>query len=40
MGADRASGSGTKADPWKLKTPTGTSAYDMYHDDTLHPRAL
>ncbi|MEP7040351.1 MAG: DUF6855 family protein [Chloroflexota bacterium] len=36
----RASGSGTKADPWKLKTPTGTSAYEMYRDDTLDPPAI
>ncbi len=36
----RASGSGTKADPWKLKTPTGTSAYEMYRDETLDPPAI
>ncbi len=40
MSADRASGSGTRADPWKLKTPTGTSAYEMYRDDTLDPPAI
>ena len=27
------SGSGTKADPWVLKTPPGTSEYQMYRDD-------
>ncbi len=26
--------SGTKADPWVLKTPPGTSDYTMYRDDT------
>jgi uncharacterized protein DUF6855 len=35
-----ASGSGTKADPWKLKTPTGTSSYEMYRDETLDPPAI
>jgi len=40
MNATRASGSGTKADPWKLKTPTGTSAYEMYRDRTLDPPAI
>jgi hypothetical protein len=40
MSAARASGSGTKADPWKLTTPTGTSAYEMYRDDTLDPPAI
>ena len=34
------SGSGTKADPWKLKTPTGTSSYEMYRDETLDPPAI
>ena len=34
------SGSGTKADPWKLKTPTGTSDYEMYRDETLDPPAI
>ena len=40
MNATRASGSGTKADPWKLQTPTGTSAYEMYRDETLDPPAI
>ena len=35
-----ASGSGTKADPWQLKTPTGTSSYEMYRDETLDPPAI
>ena len=40
MSTGRASGSGTKADPWKLRTPTGTSEYEMYRDDTLDPPAI
>ena len=38
--AAKASGSGTRADPWKLKTPTGTSSYEMYRDETLEPPAI
>ena len=30
-------GSGTKEDPWQLKTPPGTSEYTMYRDDTVDP---
>ena len=33
-------GSGTKDDPWQLKTPPGTSAYTMYRDETADPPAL
>ena len=40
MNASRASGSGTKDDPWKLRTPTGTSAYEMYRDESLDPPAI
>lgn len=32
-----AAGSGTKDDPWQLKTPPGTSEYTMYRDDTADP---
>jgi hypothetical protein len=32
-----ATGSGTKEDPWQLKTPPGTSDYTMYRDDTADP---
>ena len=28
-----AKGSGTKADPWQLKTPPGTSEYQMWIDE-------
>ena len=35
-----ATGSGTKADPWMLKTPPGTSEYQMYLDDAGDPPAI
>ena len=34
------SGSGTRDDPWLLKTPPGTSEYQMYRDETVDPPAL
>jgi len=34
------SGSGTKDDPWVLKTPPGTSEYQMYRDEAADPPAL
>ena len=40
MNASRASGSGTRDDPWKLRTPTGTSEYEMYRDESLDPPAI
>jgi len=33
-------GSGTKDDPWQLKTPPGTSAFTAYRDDAASPPAL
>jgi len=33
-------GSGTKTDPWLLKTPPGTSDFRAYRDETLSPPAL
>ena len=35
-----ANGTGTKADPWRLKTAPGTSDYSMYRDDTADPPQL
>ena len=32
--------SGTRDQPWKLKTPSGSSEYVMYRDATLDPPAL
>ena len=31
---------GTKADPWVLKTPPGTSSYTMYKDEEATPPVL
>jgi hypothetical protein len=33
-------GTGTKDDPWRLRTPPGTSEYEMYRDDTADPPQL
>jgi len=33
-------GSGTKASPWMLKTPSGSSEYYMYRDEAANPPAL
>ena len=33
-------GSGTREDPWRLKTPSGTSDYEMYRDEAADPPAL
>lgn len=35
-----ATGSGTKADPWRLKTPPGTSEYQMWIDEASDPSAI
>jgi hypothetical protein len=40
MGATKVEGDGTRERPWKLKTPSGTSAYEMYRDESLDPPAL
>jgi hypothetical protein len=34
------SGSGTKDDPWKLKTPPLTADYTMHRDDSVQPPLL
>ncbi|MGI8880397.1 MAG: DUF6855 family protein [Jatrophihabitans sp.] len=31
---------GTKDDPWRLHTPPGSSAYEMYRDDATEPAQL
>ena len=31
---------GTKENPWKLKTPPGTSAFEAYRDEAAGPPAL
>ena len=35
-----ANGTGTKDDPWVLKTPPGTSEYTMYRDDASDPPTI
>ncbi len=35
-----ATGTGTKDDPWVLKTPPGTSEYTMYRDDASDPPTI
>jgi hypothetical protein len=37
---NNAVGQGTKDDPWKLKTPSGSSEYTLYRDETSEPPAL
>jgi hypothetical protein len=34
------SGSGSREDPWVLKTPPGSSEYQMWRDDTADPPAI
>ncbi len=34
------SGSGTRTDPWILKTPPGSSSYEAYRDPEADPPAL
>ena len=36
----KVTGSGTKQSPWSLKTPSGSSDYQMYKDESLSPPAL
>ena len=33
-------GEGTKENPWRLKTPSGSSEYIMYRDEAAEPPAL
>ncbi len=33
-------GSGTREDPWQLKTPPGTSEYQMYRDPSADPPVI
>jgi hypothetical protein len=40
MAMTKVTGSGTKQSPWMLKTPSGSSDYQMYKDETLDPPAL
>ena len=40
MASTRVKGSGTKESPWVLKTPSGSSEYQMYEDESLNPPVL
>ena len=40
MGNEAVKGEGTRAQPWQLKTPSGSSEYQMYRDEALDPPAL
>ncbi len=35
-----ATGSGTRDDPWQLKTAPGTAGYEMWRDETADPPTL
>lgn len=35
-----ARGTGTKEDPWQLTTPSGSSEYTMWRDDTASPPVI
>ena len=35
-----ATGTGTREDPWILRTPPGTSEYQMYRDDSVNPPVI
>lgn len=40
MAKSSVAGAGTKEKPWQLKTPSGSSAFEAYRDETLDPPAL
>jgi hypothetical protein len=40
MTATKTEGSGTREDPWLLKTPSGSSEYVMYRDEAADPPAI
>ena len=40
MTASGVLGAGTRDDPWTLRTPPGTSEYQMWRDETADPPAL
>jgi hypothetical protein len=40
MSNEIATGTGTREDPWMLKTPPGTSEYYIYRDESADPPAL
>jgi hypothetical protein len=40
MNANKVYGDGTREHPWQLKTPSGSSEYQMYRDEAASPPAL
>ena len=40
MNTESVKGLGTKDRPWQLRTPSGSSEYQMYRDETANPPAL
>src|ERR671919_663330 len=40
MATEQAQGEGTREHPWILKTPPGTSEYQMYRDESADPPQL
>jgi len=40
MATTKVRGSGTREKPWQLTTPSGSSEYQMYRDETTTPPAL
>jgi hypothetical protein len=40
MNSTSAMGNGTPEHPWMLKTPSGSSEYQMYKDETANPPSL
>ena len=40
MNPNRVVGDGTREHPWQLKTPSGSSEYQMYRDESANPPAL
>jgi hypothetical protein len=40
MSTHAPSGSGTREDPWRLRTPSGTSEYLLYRDEDQDPPVL
>jgi hypothetical protein len=40
MATNDTQGPGTKDDPWQLKTPSGSSEYQMYRDEASDPPSL
>jgi hypothetical protein len=40
MATDKSAGSGTREQPWVLKTPSGGSEFQAFRDESLDPPAL